>query len=277
MYAKSIGSTSASITGPKTPINQPDDESGSSRRGRFNASFPPMTRSPTFSPAVENTTPPRTSGPVSPKAEPTWADVTGLAMANNHAYRRASLNPSRFPSICTCQVDGAQAGLAAALPGGRADRSCERLPSLASTTGGGRPERRSAIEVTPRSGSRSRNTSSQPSAASQSRIAFASASLTLEWLMNRRATVSPRQSCEDALVSPLTIDAGQSLRNYAAVGMRPAPDEELFVCTSSANRAHYPNRYRGEHRRDRLADVTRLADQAHLRGFSAAAENWRSQ
>jgi hypothetical protein len=34
------------------------------------------------------------------------------------------------------------------LPGGRADRSCERLPSLASTTGGGRPERRSAIEVT---------------------------------------------------------------------------------------------------------------------------------
>src|SRR6202043_2025655 len=110
MYAKSIGSTSASITGPKTPINQPDDESGSSRRGRFNASFPPMTRSPTFSPAVENTTPPRTSGPVSPKAEPTWADVTGLAMANNHAYRRASLNPSRFPPICTCQVDGAQAG-----------------------------------------------------------------------------------------------------------------------------------------------------------------------
>jgi hypothetical protein len=44
--------------------------------------------------------------------------------------------------------DGIQAGLAAALAGGRADRSCERCLFGSSATGGGRPERRSAIEVT---------------------------------------------------------------------------------------------------------------------------------
>jgi hypothetical protein len=43
---------------------------------------------------------------------------------------------------------GIQAGLAAALAGGRADRSCERCLFGSSSTGGGRPERRSAIEVT---------------------------------------------------------------------------------------------------------------------------------
>ena len=107
-----------------------------------------MTRSPTFSPAVETTTSPRTSGPVSPRPSPPGPTSPASPWLNNQAYRRASLNPSHFPSICTCQVDGAQAGLAAALPGGRADRSCERLPGLASTTGGGRLERRSAIEVT---------------------------------------------------------------------------------------------------------------------------------
>jgi hypothetical protein len=132
MYAECIGSIRASITGPKTPIYQPDDESGSrsgsSRRGRFNASFPPMTRSPTFSPAVETTTSPRTSGPVSPRPSPPGPTSPASPWLNNQAYRRASLNPSHFPSICTCQVDGAQAGLAAALAGGRADRSCERLP-----------------------------------------------------------------------------------------------------------------------------------------------------
>jgi hypothetical protein len=143
MYAESIGSTSASITGPKTPINQPDDESGSSRRGRFNASFPPMTRSPTFSPAVETTTPPRTSGPVSPRPSPPGPTSPASPWLNNHAYRRASLNPSRFPSICTCQVDGAQAGLAAALAGGRADRSCERLPVWRPAGRSGEPPLRS--------------------------------------------------------------------------------------------------------------------------------------
>jgi hypothetical protein len=50
----------------------------------------------------------------------------------------------------------------------------------------------------PRSGSRSRKTSSQPSAASQSRIATASVSFALEWLMNRRATVCSATMREDA-------------------------------------------------------------------------------
>jgi hypothetical protein len=36
----------------------------------------------------------------------------GSSWLHNHAYRRASLSPSRFPSICRCQVHGAERGLA---------------------------------------------------------------------------------------------------------------------------------------------------------------------
>src|SRR6202521_5093364 len=94
-----------------TPLNQPADRSGSvsrsSRRGRFNASFPPMTRSPTFSPAAETTTPPQTSGPAAPRPSPPGPTSPASPWLHNHAYRRASLRPLRFPSICRCQVDGA--------------------------------------------------------------------------------------------------------------------------------------------------------------------------
>jgi hypothetical protein len=100
----------ASITGPKTPINRPDDESGScsgsSRRGRFNASFPLMTRSPTFPP--QTTTRPRTSGSAAPRPSPPGPTSPASPWLHNHAYRRASLSPSRFPSICRSQVDGAK-------------------------------------------------------------------------------------------------------------------------------------------------------------------------
>src|SRR5207248_7969115 len=81
--------------------------SGSSRRGRFNSSFPLMTRSPTFFPAAETTTPPQTSGPAVPRPSPPGPTSPASSWLHNHAYRRASLSPSRFPSICRSQVDGA--------------------------------------------------------------------------------------------------------------------------------------------------------------------------
>jgi hypothetical protein len=71
-----------------------------------------MTRSPTFSPAAETTTPPQNSGPAAPRPSPPGPMSPGSSWLHNHAYRRASLSPSRFPSICRCQVDGAPPGLA---------------------------------------------------------------------------------------------------------------------------------------------------------------------
>src|ERR1700738_1597058 len=66
-----------------------------------------MTRSPTFSPAAEQTTPPQTSGPPAPRPSPPGPTSPASPWLHNHAYRRASLSPSRFPSICRSQVDGA--------------------------------------------------------------------------------------------------------------------------------------------------------------------------
>src|SRR6202035_4866479 len=66
-----------------------------------------MIRSPTFSPAAETTTPPRTSGSAAPRPSPPGPTSPASPWLHNHAYRRASLSPSRFPSICRSQVDGA--------------------------------------------------------------------------------------------------------------------------------------------------------------------------
>src|ERR1700722_4513814 len=66
-----------------------------------------MTRSRTFPPAAETTTPPRTSGPAAPRPSPPGPTSPASPWLHNHAYRRASLSRSRFPSICSCQVDGA--------------------------------------------------------------------------------------------------------------------------------------------------------------------------
>src|SRR5712671_3037108 len=77
-----------------------------------------MTRSPTFSPAAETTTPPQTSGPAAPRPSPPGTTSPASPWLHNHAYRRASLSPLRFPSICRCQVDGA--------PKDAAQRSAER-------------------------------------------------------------------------------------------------------------------------------------------------------
>src|SRR5580693_8280861 len=73
-----------------------------------------MTRSPTFSPAAETTTPPRTSGSAAPRPSPPGPTSPASPWLHNHAYRRASLSPSRFPSICRSQVDGAADGAAMA-------------------------------------------------------------------------------------------------------------------------------------------------------------------
>src|SRR5205823_12997226 len=90
--------------GLKTPINRPDDESGSSsgssRRGRFNASSPPMIKSPMCSPAAETTTPPQTSGPAAPRPSPPGPMSPASLWLHNHAYHRHLSAPSRFPSIC---------------------------------------------------------------------------------------------------------------------------------------------------------------------------------
>src|SRR6202011_3959595 len=66
-----------------------------------------MIRSPTFSPAAETTTPPRTSGSAAPRPSPPGPTSPASPWLHNHAYRRAALSPSRFPSICRSQVDGA--------------------------------------------------------------------------------------------------------------------------------------------------------------------------
>jgi hypothetical protein len=70
------------------------------------------------------------------------------AVASPRAARR-SLSRAGLPpdTVNPLTGMGIQAGLAAALAGGRADRSCERCLFGSSATGGGRPERRSAIEV----------------------------------------------------------------------------------------------------------------------------------
>jgi putative transposase len=60
--------------------------SGSSRRGTFNASFPPMTSSPTFSPAAETTTPPPTSGPAAPGPSPRGPTSPALPWLHNHPF-----------------------------------------------------------------------------------------------------------------------------------------------------------------------------------------------
>src|ERR1700732_3865264 len=73
-----------------------------------------MTSSPTFSPAAETTTPPPTSGPAAPRPSPPGPTSPASPWLHNHAYRRASLSRSRFPSICRSQVDGAAAALIAA-------------------------------------------------------------------------------------------------------------------------------------------------------------------
>src|SRR5580704_9326563 len=66
-----------------------------------------MTSSPTFSPAAETTTPPPTSGSAAPRPSPPGPTSPASPWLHNHAYRRASLSPSHFPSICRSQVDGA--------------------------------------------------------------------------------------------------------------------------------------------------------------------------
>jgi hypothetical protein len=68
-----------------------------------------MTRSPTFSPAVETTTPPQTSGPAAPRPSPPGPTSPAMSWLHNYAHCRASLSLSRFPSISRCQVDGASA------------------------------------------------------------------------------------------------------------------------------------------------------------------------
>ena len=64
-------------------------------------------------PAAETTRPPRTCS-AAPRPSPPGPTSPASPWLHNHAYRRASLNPSRFPSICRCQVDGAPCCSAAA-------------------------------------------------------------------------------------------------------------------------------------------------------------------
>src|ERR1700732_4551737 len=58
-----------------------------------------MTRWPTFSTAAETTTPPQTSGLSAPRPSPPGPTSPASPWLHNHAYRRASLSPSRLPSI----------------------------------------------------------------------------------------------------------------------------------------------------------------------------------
>src|SRR5438034_10174038 len=71
-----------------------------------------MTRWPTFSPAAETTTPLQTSGPAAPRPSPPGLTSPAPPWLHNHAYRQTSLSPSRLPSNCTCQVDGAVPAIA---------------------------------------------------------------------------------------------------------------------------------------------------------------------
>jgi len=52
-------------------------------------------------------TPPQPSGPAGPRPSPPGPRSPASPWRHNHAYRRPSLSPSRLPSICSCQVDGA--------------------------------------------------------------------------------------------------------------------------------------------------------------------------
>ena len=61
-----------------------------------------------FSPAAETTTPPQNFGPAAPRPSPPGPMSPGSSWLHNPSYSRASLSPSRFPSICRCQVDGAR-------------------------------------------------------------------------------------------------------------------------------------------------------------------------
>src|SRR5882762_1061580 len=89
-----------------------------------------MTRSPTVSPATETTTPPRTVGPAAPRPSPLGQTSPASPWRHNRAYRRASLSPARFPSICTCQVDGAGFGYQRGrLVDGRIGRMGEHITS----------------------------------------------------------------------------------------------------------------------------------------------------
>ena len=60
-----------------------------------------------LSPAVETTIPPQTSGPAVRGLSPLGPTSPAPPWLHNHAYRRASLSPWRFRSICRSQVDGA--------------------------------------------------------------------------------------------------------------------------------------------------------------------------
>src|SRR6266404_1341063 len=91
--------------------------------GRFNASFPPMTRWPTFSSAAETTTPPQTSGPAAPRPSPPGPTSPALPWLHNARIAGASLCPSRASSIGTCQVDGA-------FQGHKQKRKLNRQPAL---------------------------------------------------------------------------------------------------------------------------------------------------
>src|SRR5438067_449475 len=64
-----------------------------------------MTRSPTFSPAAETTTPPQTSDLAAPRLSTPGPTSPASSWLHNHAYCRASLSPLFFPSIVRCQVD----------------------------------------------------------------------------------------------------------------------------------------------------------------------------
>jgi hypothetical protein len=75
-----------------------------------------MTRSPTFSPAAETTTPPPTSDLTARRPSPPGPPSLALPWRHDHPYCPASLSPSRFLSICECQVDGAGRNTAAPLP-----------------------------------------------------------------------------------------------------------------------------------------------------------------
>src|SRR6266478_1749854 len=63
-----------------------------------------MTRSPTFSPAAETTTPPQTSGLSAPRPSPPGPTSPASPWLHNHAYRRASLGPSPLPSIYNAKL-----------------------------------------------------------------------------------------------------------------------------------------------------------------------------
>ena len=78
-------------------------------------------------PAPEITTLPQVSGPTAPRPSPPGPMSPASPWLHNHAYRRASLSPSRFPPIYRCQVDDAVGGVCVARS--RIYRSPRRLTS----------------------------------------------------------------------------------------------------------------------------------------------------